>query len=82
MPAATVPSKGLLTIPADVRVALGVEPGDRIEFVQVRPGECLVTAVSHSVSELKGMFGKPQRPVGVEGMNRAIASEGSGAGRP
>lgn len=77
MTTATVSSKGQLTIPADVRIALGVEPGDRIEFVQVRPGEFLVTAATHSVTELKGMFGKPSQPVSLEDMNRAISDEAS-----
>lgn len=78
MTSATVSSKGQFTIPADVRLALGVEPGDRVEFVECRPGEYLVTAVSHSVTQLKGMFGKPSQPVSVEDMNRAIAAEASG----
>jgi AbrB family looped-hinge helix DNA binding protein len=80
MTTATVSSKGQLTIPSDVRLALGVEPGDRIEFVQVRPGEFLVTALNRSVTELKGMFGKPEQPVSIADMNRAISAEGSGGG--
>ncbi len=38
MSAATVTSKGQITIPADVRQALQVKAGDRVEFVQIEPG--------------------------------------------
>ena len=35
MPTATMTSKGQITIPSIVRASLGVEAGDRVEFVQV-----------------------------------------------
>lgn len=38
MPTATMTTTGQITIPAAVRAALGIEAGDRIEFVQVEPG--------------------------------------------
>ena len=38
MSAATITSKGQITIPADVRKALRVEAGDRVEFVEVESG--------------------------------------------
>lgn len=33
MSSATVTSKGQITIPADIREAFGIEPGDKLEFV-------------------------------------------------
>ena len=59
MTTATVTSKGQITIPANVRLALQVQPGDRVEFVEVDPGRFEVVAATVSVTELKGMFGKP-----------------------
>jgi antitoxin PrlF len=38
MTTATLTSKGQITIPAEVREALGVDTGDRVEFVEVAPG--------------------------------------------
>src|SRR6266496_2174311 len=38
MPSATLTSKGQITIPAEVRAALGVSFGDRIDFVEVEKG--------------------------------------------
>ena len=57
MTTATVTSKGQITIPAQVREALHVGTGDRIEFVEVEPGRFEFIAATRSVTELKGMFG-------------------------
>jgi len=80
MTTATVTSKGQITIPANVRQALQVEPGDRVEFVEVDPGRFEVIAATQSVTELKGMFGKAKKRVSIEDMNKAIAARGSAAG--
>lgn len=79
MSTATLTTKGQITIPVDVRRALNVEAGDRVEFVEVEPGRFEVIAATHSVCELKGRFGKPKRAVSIDEMNAAIASQGSGA---
>ena len=79
MTTATVTSKGQITIPVNVRRSLQVAPGDRVEFVEVGPGRFEFLAATRSVKELKGMFGKPARPVSVEDMNKAIAARGASA---
>ncbi len=79
MTTATVTSKGQITIPAEVRQALQVGAGDRVEFVQVEPGQFLVVAANRSVKELKGMFGKASKVVSIEAMNQAIAARGASA---
>lgn len=79
MTTATISSKGQITIPADVRQALQVDTGDRVEFVEVEPGRYEFVAATRSVTELKGMFGKAKRTVSIEEMNRAIASRGASA---
>jgi AbrB family looped-hinge helix DNA binding protein len=79
MTTATVTSKGQITIPVNVRQALQVEPGDRVEFVEIEPGRFEVVAATHSVKELKGMFGKPAKSVSIEEMNKAIAARGAAA---
>lgn len=79
MSTATITSKGQITIPAVVRAALGVEAGDRIEFIQVEPGRFELVASTQSVSALKGLVHKPKSPVTVEAMSQAIAAHGAKA---
>jgi antitoxin PrlF len=79
MTTATVTSKGQITIPAAVRLALQIEPGDRVEFVEVEPGRFEIVSATRSVKELKGMFGKPAKSVSIADMNKAIASRGAAA---
>lgn len=79
MSTATLTSKGQITIPTDVRRALNVEAGDRVEFVQVEPGRFEVVAATRSVRELKGRFGKPAKAVTIDEMNATIAARGASA---
>lgn len=79
MSTATMTSKGQVTIPAIVRAALGVESGDKIEFVQVENGRFELVAATHSVTALKGLVKKPAVPVTIEAMNQAIAAQGARA---
>jgi antitoxin PrlF len=79
MSTATVTSKGQITIPADVRRALQIEAGDRVDFLEVDPGRFEVVAAMRSITELKGMFGKAGKNVSLEEMNRTIAARGTSA---
>ena len=79
MTTATVTSKGQITIPANVRQALNVAAGDRVEFVEMDPGRFEFFAATRSVKELKGMFGKPAKTVTIDDMNQAIATRGASA---
>lgn len=79
MTTATVSSKGQITIPAEVRQALHVDTGDRVEFVQIEPGQFLFVVANRSVTDLKGMFGKATKKVSIEDMNNAIAARGAAA---
>jgi antitoxin PrlF len=77
---ATVTSKGQITIPAQVRTALGVDAGDRIEFVEVEKGQFAIVAATRSVQELKGLFqGKRSKPVSIAEMNATVARRASGS---
>ena len=78
MATATVTSKGQITIPVQVRTALGVDAGDRIEFVEVEKGQFAIIPATRSVQELKGLFqGKRSKPVSIEEMNAAIRHRAS-----
>jgi antitoxin PrlF len=74
---ATVTSKGQITIPLQVRTALGVDAGDRVEFVEIEKGQFAIVAATRSVKELKGMFRRKAQPVTIEEMNAAIARRAS-----
>jgi antitoxin PrlF len=71
MPTATVTSKGQVTIPAEVRRALGLRSGSRLDFI--RHGDVYeIAVVSGSVRSLKGLI-SAQSPVSLEDMDDAIA---------
>lgn len=72
MPTATVTTKGQITIPKEVRDAMGIEAGDRVEFVEEEKGVYKVVAATKDIRHLKGLVPKPAKPVSVEEMNRAV----------
>lgn len=79
MASATITSKGRITIPAGVRRDLGLVTGDRIGFVlNETTGRYELVPVTEPVESLKGLVGKPTRPVSVEDMSAAIAACGTG----
>ncbi|MGF6934743.1 antitoxin PrlF [Paraburkholderia sp. UCT70] len=78
MAAATITSKGQVTIPVDVRNQLGLEAGDRIEFsFNEATGRYEICPATHSLASLEGIVKKPAKQVSIEDMNRAIAEQGA-----
>jgi antitoxin PrlF len=73
MPSSTMTSKGQITVPVQVRNAMGVEAGDRIEFVELEKGHFEIMAATRSLKELNGLFkGRRKKPVTIEEMDEAI----------
>lgn len=72
MATATLTSKGQVTIPAVVRSGLGVDTGDRVEFIEMEPGRYEVVAATLPVTALKGIVRKPKHPVSTKDMDAAI----------
>ena len=72
MPAATLTSKGQITLPKSVRIGLGVDTGDRVDFVELEKGVYHVVAATRDIRELKGSIPKPAVPVSVEDMKNAV----------
>ncbi|MNF91651.1 putative regulator PrlF [compost metagenome] len=81
MATTTVNSKGQITIPAQVRASLGLQPGDRIDFVEIDNGQFAIVAATQSVKRLKGIIRKPQNFLSIEDMNMAVAAQGAGTRR-
>ena len=76
MSTATITSKGQITIPKPVRQRLGVNPGDRVEFIELENGVFQLVAASRDIKSLKGIVPKPANPVTIDEMNETIASMG------
>ena len=60
MSEATVTSKGQITIPADIRKALGLGAGERVVFTRLDDGTTIMRAKTRSIMDLRGML-KPAR---------------------
>lgn len=77
---ATITAKGQITIPAEVRQALGLDAGDQIAFEELAPGKyAFVPAPKQPVTVLKSMFGQAKRMVSIDEMNAVIAKRGAAA---
>jgi len=68
----TITSKGQVTIPAGIRKVLGLNAGDKIDFVLKEGNQVEIIPVNVSIKSLKGSVPKSERIVGVEEMNQVI----------
>ena len=76
MATAVITSKGQVTIPKSVRERLGVDAGDRVEFVETDRGVFTIVAATRDVKDLKGIVPKPEKPVSIDDMTRVISRMG------
>jgi len=72
MTTAMVTSKGQVTIPKDVRRRMGLDRGDRVEFVELESGGFAIRPAVDDVRSLKGLLRPPEEPVAIEDMDKAI----------
>ncbi len=87
--AATVTSKGQITIPKRVRDQLGLKPGSRVEFVLVKGHAVLEPVGSRGADALAGslrayakaLAGRPHREI-MEEIRREVADETVKEGLP
>jgi len=77
MPSTTVTSKGQVTIPKDIRDALGVKAGDRVLFLQRPDGRVVVEAETIDARSLRGMLKHRGEPVTIEQMEESIVEGAS-----
>jgi len=83
MATSTLTSKGQITIPQSVRDALGLQAGDKVDFVREEPGTYKVVALRKDARSLRGRFsGRVRRPVSIEQMGDAVAAEVAERGGP
>jgi antitoxin PrlF len=69
---AKVTSKGQVTIPAEVRSAMGLTPGEKIVFFKRENGEFIVRKVG-SILDLAGCLSGFDVPKSDEEMNQMLA---------
>ncbi|MFC3961915.1 AbrB/MazE/SpoVT family DNA-binding domain-containing protein [Nocardia jiangsuensis] len=70
---AAVTSKGQITIPVDVRVALGLRAGVRVAFVPTPNGSYELVPETRTVKALKGIVGWGAAPLELAEMDAAVA---------
>lgn len=79
MPTATLTRRGQTTIPKSIRDALGLQPGDRVEFT-LEGGQVVLRRADADLTALDGMLDRSDRaPVSVEAMDDAIARAAGGS---
>jgi AbrB family looped-hinge helix DNA binding protein len=76
--AATVTSKGQVTLPVEARRRLGIRAGTRLEFIVKDDDRLDVVRVGGSIRDLKGLLPKPRRKLSLDEMEQAIASGARG----
>jgi len=72
MSEATITSKGQVTIPAEIRKAMGLKPGERVVFTQLDDGTTVFRAKTRSIVELRGILKharRTKRRVSIKDMN-------------
>jgi AbrB family looped-hinge helix DNA binding protein len=72
MSEAKMTSKGQITVPKDVRLKLGLKPGDRIRFLLEADGRVRLMPAKRDISELVGILPRPKRALSIEEMEDAI----------
>ncbi|MEK7811613.1 MAG: AbrB/MazE/SpoVT family DNA-binding domain-containing protein [Pseudomonadota bacterium] len=77
MSTAVMTSKGQVTIPLDVRKKMGLDQGDRVDFVDLGNNQFGIMAAVEEVTSLKGLVRKPAAPVSLTAMNSVIAKRGA-----
>ena len=58
--------KGQATIPIEVRKALGLPPGGAVQFLVDDEGRVSIVAKTSDLSHLRGIFGRPDKPIDIE----------------
>ncbi|WP_263808678.1 AbrB/MazE/SpoVT family DNA-binding domain-containing protein [Salinibacter sp.] len=77
MPTSTLTSRGQTTIPKPIREALGLQPGDRVEFT-LEEDRVLLRRAGADLSALDGLLAHlGEEPVSLEEMNEAVRTAAS-----
>ena len=72
MPAATMTSKGQITVPAELRARLGLRAGVKVDFVVNAQGEVVLRPQTADIRSLRGLIAHTGPPVSIEDMEEAV----------
>lgn len=72
MPAATMTSKGQITVPAEVRAKFRLHAGTKIDFIVNQAGDLVLKPKTGDIRRLRGIVKYDGPPVSIEDMDRAI----------
>ena len=72
MPSAKVTSKGQITIPVEVREAMGLTPGVRVAFFPNADGEYLLRVRKGSIMDLRGCLAGMDAPKADQELNELL----------
>lgn len=74
MSSGTMTSKGQITVPKDVRLALGLTAGVTVSFTRNAEGDYIIRAAVRSAAELAGALNYTGAPLSLSEMDDAVAS--------
>lgn len=81
MAISTLTSKGQMTLPKPIRDYLGLELGDKVEFIINEEGQVVISPKTLDVEDICGMF-KFKKGVSIDDMNQAITHYVQGRNKP
>jgi len=76
MAIATMTTKGQITIPKEVRDALGLKPGDRVDFVLEPNGTARIIPATRTLVSLIGIIKPKGIHLTIEEIGEAIRDKG------
>jgi len=78
MPSSAMSSKGQITVPLEIREALGLQKGDRVSFRMRQDGVVELIPESLDLLSLRGMLKPRRKGVTLADMEQAIADGAQG----
>lgn len=73
MSVGTMTSKGQITIPKDVREALGLTPGTKVTFTRTADGDFVLSTSKPSLMTLRGRLAHTGPTVALDEMDESVA---------
>lgn len=74
---AKITSKGQITLPSEIRKALKIKSGDKLDFYLGADGELRAKRIDSNLNSLLGILPKAQRSLSLEEMDQAIQNRSS-----
>ena len=75
MELSTLTSRGQMTLPVEIRKALRLNAGDKLNCFVNEDEQIVLVPVKGSIQDLKGMFPKPRKAATQEDIDNAVADE-------